>query len=87
MTRDDTAKLIPIMQAFVGGAEIQNDCLGSWNEAIPRWDFLNTNYRIKKTPRTFWVYPKEVEQKCSRPIIDYRPYDIAGWIKVQEVIE
>ena len=81
MTRDETAKLIPIMQAFVDGAEIEcqveNNAWFSTND--PAWGYLDYKYRIKKTPRTFWIYP-HVGLCTSRP-------ENPDYIEVLEVIK
>jgi hypothetical protein len=51
MTREQTIEAIRIMQAFVDGKEVESLYGGKWALAcIPRWDWDDTDYRIKPTP-------------------------------------
>jgi hypothetical protein len=51
MTREQTIEAIRIMQAYVDGKEIQTIYAGVWRLAsTPRWDWDDTEYRIKPTP-------------------------------------
>ena len=51
MTRDETIEAIRVMQAYVDGKEVESLYGGKWALAcIPRWDWDDTDYRIKPTP-------------------------------------
>jgi hypothetical protein len=52
MTREQTIEAIRIMQAWVDGKEIQTIYAGVWLLAsTPRWDWDDTEYRIKPTAK------------------------------------
>jgi len=51
MTREQTLEAIRVMQAYVDGKEVESLYGGKWALAcIPRWDWDDTDYRIKPTP-------------------------------------
>ena len=56
--REETKRMIEVMQAWVDGAEIQlrlkiNN--GSWMDIdAPEWSWAGTNYRVKPVPRECW---------------------------------
>mgnify|MGYP000892555230 CR=1 FL=1 len=55
-----TAEKIAIMQASVEGKTIECEDCGAWFVSpIPKWDWRNYDYRIKRVPLTVWVieYP------------------------------
>ena len=51
MTRDETIEAIRVMQAFVDGKDVQSMYEGKWSLVhVPRWNWDDTQYRIKPTP-------------------------------------
>jgi hypothetical protein len=58
MNIEETKEAIRIMQAFVDGKEVEHWYYEMWVKIhVPRWDWDNTEYRIKPTP-TFrpWTF-------------------------------
>lgn len=56
VTKEQTEKMIEIMQAHVDGKAIQVFTSCEWHElSDPSWDFKNFEYRIKPTPLEKWV--------------------------------
>ena len=52
MNREETIKAIRVMQAYVDGKEVESLYGGKWALAcIPRWDWDDTDYRIKSTAK------------------------------------
>ena len=52
MNIEQTKEAIRIMQAFVDGKEVESLYGGKWALAcIPRWDWDDTDYRIKPTAK------------------------------------
>jgi hypothetical protein len=51
MNIEETKEAIRIMQAFVDGKEVEHWYYQMWVKIhVPRWDWGNTEYRIKPTP-------------------------------------
>ena len=51
MNIEQTKEAIRIMQAFVDGKEVEHWYYEMWVKIhVPRWDWGNTEYRIKPTP-------------------------------------
>jgi hypothetical protein len=51
MNIEQTKEAIRVMQAFVDGKEVEHRYNGKWVKIhVPRWDWDNTEYRIKPTP-------------------------------------
>ena len=51
MNIEETKEAIRIMQAFVDGKEVEHWYYEMWVKIhVPRWDWGNTEYRIKPTP-------------------------------------
>jgi hypothetical protein len=51
MNIEQTKEAIRIMQAFVDGKEVQSMYEGKWSLVhVPRWNWDDTQYRIKPTP-------------------------------------
>ena len=51
MNIEQTKEAIRVMQAFVDGKELEHRYNGKWVKIhVPRWDWDNTEYRIKPTP-------------------------------------
>jgi hypothetical protein len=47
---EQTKEAIRVMQAFADGKEVEHRYNGKWVKIyVPRWDWDNTNYRIKPT--------------------------------------
>jgi len=52
MTREQTIEAIGIMQAFVDGKEVESMYNGVWSIIyVPRWNWDDTQYRIKPTAK------------------------------------
>jgi hypothetical protein len=52
MNIEETKECIRIMQAFVDGKEVEHRYNGMWVKIyVPRWDWDNTEYRIKPTAK------------------------------------
>ena len=76
MTRDDAKKLLPIIQAFAEGKNIQ------YKEDIDRWvDIKNPSfksfveYRIKPEPK---YRPFKTQEECWNEMMKHQPF---GWVK------
>ena len=76
MTRDDAKKLLPIIQAFAEGKNIQ------YKEDIDRWvDIKNPSfksfveYRIKPEPK---YRPFKSMEECFDEMLKHHPF---GWLK------
>jgi hypothetical protein len=51
MNIEQTKEAIKVMQAFVDGKEVEHWYYEMWVKIhVPRWDWGNTEYRIKPTP-------------------------------------
>jgi hypothetical protein len=51
MNIEQTKEAIRVMQAFVDGKEVQSMYDGKWaSVTVPRWNWDDTQYRIKPTP-------------------------------------
>ena len=75
MTRDDAKKLLPIIQAFAEGKNIQ------YKDDIDRWvDIKNPSfksffeYRIKPEPK---YRPFNTQEECWNEMLKHQPF---GWI-------
>lgn len=76
-TREETKKMIEVMQAFVDGKEIEELCeYGKWisTDGKPKWDWQRVNYRVKVHEPKFKV-GDYVRILNGREIKDYRH----GW--------
>jgi len=52
MNREQTKEAIRIMQAFVDGKDVQSMYEGKWSLVhVPRWNWDDTQYRIKPTAK------------------------------------
>lgn len=55
MTRDEAKKLLPIIQAFAEGKEVQYFTGSGWETtSIPSFDLV-VQWRIKPEPKEIWV--------------------------------
>lgn len=60
MNREHIKELLPIIQAYANGAEIQLNREGKWKDIVnPAFSSEPSKYRIKPEPRV--VYPVEIE--------------------------
>jgi len=51
MNIEQTKEAIRVMQAFVDGKEVEHRYNGKWVKIyVPRWDWDDTDYRIKPNP-------------------------------------
>lgn len=75
MTRDDAKKLLPIIQAYVEGKNIQ------YEVDIDRWEDIENpsfksfiKYRIKPEPK---YRPFKTQEECWNEMLKHQPF---GWI-------
>ena len=61
MTRDQAKELLPIIQAFADGKEVQVNSCGVWQRLCrePTFSLSPDHYRIKPEPREYWLIPSE----------------------------
>ena len=76
MTRDDAKKLLPIIQAYVEGKNIQ------YEVDIDRWEDIENpsfrsfvKYRIKPEPK---YRPFKTQEECWNEMLKHQPF---GWVK------
>ena len=76
MTRDDAKKLLPIIQAYVEGKNIQ------YEVDIDRWEDIENpsfrsfvKYRIKPEPK---YRPFKTQEECWNEMLKHQPF---GWLK------
>ena len=89
MNREDAKELLPLIEAFANGEDIE--CVkisdGTWKTmgANCRFDSAASHYRIKPKPREFWIHNETLERDCLFQTLDHvhAPND---WIKVREVL-
>ena len=92
MNRDRARELLPIIQAFADGEEIQarRDSESDWR-VMPEIAFPDEfEYRIKPKPREWWLcWDDENENESFRyPFPEYKESTVTHWdhyIKVLEV--
>lgn len=83
MTRKETKELLPIMQAFADGAEIQyspkgqNNWLNWINDFAPSFDLKRWDYRIKPKPK---YRPFKTQEECWNEMHNHSDF---GWIKIK----
>jgi len=85
MTPEQTVRAIDIMQDSHAGLKVQarlRSAQEAWKDCIPEWQWAIYDYRIKPTPREWWISPPEPLQECEWAG-SYRD----GFIKVREVCE
>ena len=93
MNREETAKAVEVMQAYVDGAEIESrdriiKADGWGQKSEPAWAWTHREYRIKPKPREFWVNPLViVTEHCISAEGTAQNKGPVNWIKVREVIE
>ena len=76
MTREEAKELLPIMQAFAEGKNIQFISDGEWHD-INQSDFTcyPDKYRIKPEPK---YRPFKSQEDCWQEILKHQPF---GWLK------
>lgn len=76
MTREEAKELLPIMQAYVDGKQIQwKHISGMWMDTTePLWD-NKTSYRVK--PETKYRPFKNTDE-CWQEMLKHQPF---GWLK------
>lgn len=90
MNRERARELLPIIQAFADGGEIEcrhPDLV--WRHAH---EFLGDGYeyRIKTKPREWWLWGPTRHDLAAYPITEYPESVVKNWghyIKVREVLE
>lgn len=83
MTREEAAKLLPILQAFAEGRDIEYFDTGSsiWRKSIdPAFD-ESVNYRIKPEPK---YRPFKDAEECWNEMQKHQPF---GWVEVKDADE
>ena len=80
MTREEAKELLPIMQAFVEGKQIQDKIEGvtDWvdtNGSILEFNGKKIQHRIKPGPE---YRPFENKEECWNEMLKHKPF---GWIK------
>jgi hypothetical protein len=83
MTHDE---MIAVIQAHKDGMQLQvrdrHVQQRTWKDDLdPRFDFLVGEYRIKPTPREFWISP----ELGALTFVKETPQP--GWVHVQEVLD
>ena len=83
MNREEVNNLLPILQAFVKGKEIQYKDNGSWvdfdkGEGLAILQALSypSNYRIKPEPK---YRPFKNSEECWNEMLKHQPF---GWVRI-----
>lgn len=78
MTREEAAKLLPIIKAFSEGREIETKTSSGW-VSIGSMSFVGSpqDYRIKPSPT---YRPFSNAEECWKEMQKHQPF---GWMKVQ----
>ena len=77
MTREEAKELLPIIQAFAEGKDIQcKSCItNEWRDFDePAFNGLPDNYRIKPEPK---YRPFKTQEECWNEMLKHQPF---GWI-------
>ena len=82
MTREDAKQLLPIIQAFAKGKDIEYRTKGfneNWKKVtqIPELSFKSFEYRIKPEPK---FRPFANAEECCQETMKHQPF---GWITSQ----
>lgn len=79
MTREEAKELLPIIQAFAEGEDIQIATAGEWKDVDESWAILFTEpphcYRIKPKQK---YRPFETQEECWNEMLKHQPF---GWVK------
>lgn len=91
MNRERARELLPVIQAFAEGEEIEyrrsnSSSDRSWRVPTTPYFSDDHEYRVKPSPREFWVRPCEFGEvrACNA---DRNVVASEGWIKVIEVLD
>ena len=75
MTKEETKKLVEVMQAYVNGEEIETKDKGNmWHTVTPDW-LPDREYRVK--PKSIFRPFKNI-QECQEEMQKHQPF---GWIR------
>lgn len=91
MNRERARELLPIIEAFANGEEIQvnSDVLGWTSYTELSFNERAEDYRIKPKPREFWIsnFPEGDSRSNHRTVYDGKgpPHRSTQWIKVREI--
>ena len=82
MNRKEAAELLPIIQAFAKGKDIEYRTKGfneNWKKVtqIPELSFKSFEYRIKPEPK---YRPFKTQEECWNEMLKHQPF---GWITSQ----
>lgn len=77
MTKEEAAKLLPIIQAFAEGRDIEYFDTGSsiWRKSIDPAFYKSVNYRIKPEHK---YRPFKDAEECRNEMLKHYPF---GWVK------
>lgn len=78
MNRKEAAELLPIIQAYAEGKEIEifDKTMKMWKTAmLPHFDCDSNNYRIKPEPK---YRPFKDAKECWAEMLKHQPF---GWVK------
>ena len=79
MTREEAKELLPIIQAFAEGEDIQIATAGEWKDVDESWEILFTEpphcYRIKPKQK---YRPFKTHGECWNEMLKHQPF---GWVK------
>ena len=79
MTREEAKQLLPIIQAFADGKNIQllDEC--EWHDVYETVFYGNTDkYRIKPEPK---YRPFKTQEECWQEMLKHQPF---GWVKSKD---
>ena len=75
MTKEETKKLVEVMQAYINGKEIEVQNNGEWHVITsPEWH-SDRKYRIKPESK---YRPFENEEECWQEMQKHKPF---GWLR------
>ena len=87
MDRERAKELLPIIEAYANGADIECRYANSelWRTEVPEFA-SGTEYRIKPEPREWWVYDDNINPEVIRSLNEIHRECHHRWIKVREVL-
>lgn len=76
MTREEAKEMLPIIQAYADGKQIQGECSdGKWADVPePSWS-INGNFRVKPEPK---YRPFKDADECWQEMLKHQPF---GWVR------
>lgn len=91
MTQEQAKQLLPIIQAFAEGKQIQYKVIDDqWRDLHDtRFELNVTDYRIKPEPREFWIEILEnsVLYKANAKSPHHKTYENSEVIHVREILD